>query len=223
MALFLHRSGIMAGTQAPTIITTNTGNEAVADTTYSCPLPASLVSGNLIIVIGALWVSASASQFNTPSGWTQLFQSSGTSTLRSLACFYRVSDGLEGATLAMTTTVNAFKSSVAYQLSGHVGAPEAGTVATGSTSVPDPPSLSPSWGSRPTLWLAAMAHTVATAVQTAPSGYGSIIQDAAVDSGADRPRTAVARLARTAASENPGAFGTSATAWAANTIAVQGP
>jgi hypothetical protein len=214
----------VGGGAFPTVVTTNVGNETVADTTYSAPLPASLVSGNLLIVIASAHTGFGATQYNTPAGWTLLFQSSGTGSLRSLAAFYKVSNGSEGASLALTLTgaLGGFKSSTAYQINGQNGNPEAGTTATGTSSAPNPPNLAPSWGSANTLFIALCAQADgALTAQTAPTNYGSIIQDTTTASGVDNPRTASAVRNLAASSDDPGAFGASVATWAANTIAVR--
>ena len=221
MSLFLHRAGIMnvALSAFPVVQTRNTGADAVQNTSYSAPLPSGLTSGDLLIVIGAL-NSAFATQFNTPSGWTSLFQTAGPGNTRSLACFYKTSNGSEGANLAMTLTALAAKASVSYRISGAAAAPQAGTAATGTSTAPDAPNLSPSWGSQKVLWLAAMAGQWNTAqTQTAPANYSNIQQIAA---GTDQPRIASAERSLEASSENPGAFSAQMLNWIANTIAVRG-
>ena len=207
----------------PAVVTTNVGNETTLDTSYSAPLPASLVSGNLLIVILSGYSGLGASQYNTPAGWTQLFQSSGTGNLRSLAAFYKVSNGSEGSTLALTLTgIGMLKASTAYQISGYQSVPEAGTTATGTSSAPNPPNLAPSWGSANNLFIALCGQLdSALTPQTAPTSYGSIIQDTTTGSGIDNPRTASAVRELTASSDDPGAFGSSVATWAANTIAIR--
>lgn len=226
MLILSQRAGFMARRSVekafPVIEATNTGNEAVVDATYSAPLPAGITAGDLLIVFAAAWNNTFALQYDTPSAWNPLFQSSGTGQLRSLACFYKVADGSEGSTLAMTTTQSAFKASTSYRISNYTGTPEAGTTATGSSSNPNPPSLAPSWGSDKNLFIAVCGQHSGIAAQTEPTNYDDIIQASAVNSSQDRPRAASCTRFYESSSDDPGTFGTSIGSWAANTIVILG-
>jgi hypothetical protein len=101
--------------------------------------------------------------------------------------------------------------------------PEISTVATGSSVSPDPGSLTPSWGSEATTWIASCFRddiTIHTATAY-PTNYDTAQTDINITTSACNVACAV-RVGHTAASEDPGAFTISAAeTWAAYTIAVR--
>jgi hypothetical protein len=111
-----------------------------------------------------------------------------------------------------------------YRISGQFNAaPEAAT-ATGNTASADPPSLTPSWGSTSTLWLAVAGDIVATqGLPSAPASYdGRIVRENDGGGGSNVVRLASARRSLLAATENPAAWTLPGSGqWAAATIAVR--
>jgi hypothetical protein len=211
-----------ASTAFPVIEGSNTGANAggTGASNYSAPLPASITAGELLL----LFVSAGAGAartVTTPTNWSSLFNAIGAGSVRRFCAFYNVANGSEGASVTVQASANSFWSSTAYRISGFQGAPEAATTATGTASNPDPPSLSPSWGSAKTLWIAAAGRDAggASDFSASPANYSGLIQNGGSGS-ANHSATASAYREFQGASENPGTF-TSNSDWAANTVAIR--
>ena len=203
----------------PVVEATNTGFATL--TNYAVPLPSGIVSGDLLLMLIGNAANAARST-TTPSGWTSLYSVVGPSTLRRGTCYYKVATGSEGSTQTVSANGSNRWATIAYRISGFQGAPEAPTPATGLSSSPNPPSLTPSWGAAKTLWLAVSYHVALGAfVQGAPTDYTNVIQVVRLSSGSDSPRTASARRSFQGATEDPGEFSQSVTRWIAATIAIR--
>jgi len=163
-------------------------------------LPASIAAGDLLIV--EIFLNGSIA---TSPGFTQLLASN---------IYWREADGTEGATVTFTGD-NSHSSHNSYRITGwdDGGAPE-GATDTGDTNAP---SLTPSWGSKDTLWLAFVAIAANTACDftAAPTDFTDLIKSAEAEEGGIRIRSASARRELTAASLDAGAFTTSGTIVAA--------
>jgi hypothetical protein len=208
----------------PQVVATNTGNLSSANATYNAPLPASIQAGDLLVVFIGCSNGTGGTTIGTPSGWTQLYTQAGGGNMRRHAAYYRVADGGEGATQAFTASNASIWASTACRITGYQGTPEAGTPATGNSTAPNPPSLTPSWGSAKTLWLAGMAATTASggATTTAPASYTNQLTDVGTLAGLAFPRVSSAQRELEASPEDPGTFTLSATAqWVAGTVAVR--
>lgn len=154
-----------------------------ADTTaHLVIMPDTVNTGDLLIALIAVDGNPT---ITTPSGWTLLQQSNVTGLVKG-AVYYKIADGTEGSTtvdFATETAERMMAQVIRIQAGTYNGAPEA-AVATLSSSVnPDPPNLTPSWGARNSLWLAATAvdntRTVSVypladnQVRTAHSAFGT--------------------------------------------------
>lgn len=207
----------------PVIDDSLTGNEIGSNVTTNVTMPAVVNASDLLLVCLSAW-TPSAITYTTPTNWTSLANDIGPGNLRRVAVFYKVAVGNEdGTTVNFVTSANTFNAWVVYRISGYTGTPEATAIATSTSSAPNSTSLSPSWGSKATLWItmAGMHNTTQTA-QTAPSPYTGLLQNFGNNSSEDRPRTATAHRFLRSSSEDPGAWGASSTNWGAYTIAVRG-
>lgn len=98
--------------------------------------------------------------------------------------------------------------------------PEIGTAATGASTLPNPPTLTPSWGAADTLWLVVAGASGAVTASAYPTNYTDGNDDAT--SSGTAASIASARRALNAATEDPGTFTISAsTNWVAQTLAVR--
>lgn len=185
----------------PTVEKTNVGSSTGASATFVVPLPSNIQAGEMLFIIVALHQTAGRT-LTTPAGWTQLFNITGPSDLRRFAGYYKTADGLEGASVTVTASGTADWASSSYRISGFQGTPEAAT-ATGTTFQPDPPSLTPSWGSAKTLWLAFCAVRDNDLAATSPAGFTNLI--GSVDSTATILMGS-ARLNEETATKDPGVF-----------------
>lgn len=198
----------------PVVQATSTGNSAgVRATTSNVNLPSSVAAGEKLLVIFAC--ERSAADPTTPAGWT--LRSGPTASANvSLTVFEMTAVGGEtSVTVSHGSNRTAW---TCYRISGWQGGAEAGTAATGTSTTPNPPSLTPSWGSASTLWLAVAALDGATAAPSSyPSGYSGGISDYS----ATTTRAMSAQKDSAAASEDPGTYTTTSGAWAAQTIAIR--
>ena len=151
----------------PQVQGTNNGGTSGFTTaaSFNAPLPSGIQAGELLVLfVAAGPFGGGTADIIAPSGWTQLFHTANTDRF---GCYYKVATGSEGATVAVSTTGNRSWATNSYRVSGYQGTPVAGTSATGATASPNPPSVSPSWGSAKTLWIACEADF--SGANTAPS------------------------------------------------------
>ncbi len=210
----------IAGTPAFTSITVKTGSGA----TYDVVMPATVTAGDLLIII---FVAYGTDVWDnvTPSGWTRLTSDGG-------GYLARIADGTEDGTNVNldATGANAAWASQVYRIAAadwYGGSLTDGVVlgsyTTGTSVSPNAPSVSPGWGSIPTLWISSFVNfNVNTSLSSGPSGYTG-----ATYTEVNSPFSCAigsARKVSTSSSENAGAFTTAASAfWSARTIAVRGP
>jgi hypothetical protein len=76
---------------SPAVVSRNESATATASTTHNVSLPASLVSGNLIVVI--MNRGSVVASFNALAGWTELVDDG---LANGITVWYRVSNGAEG-------------------------------------------------------------------------------------------------------------------------------
>lgn len=195
----------------PTVQATNDSITSPGATTATVSLPASISSGDLLIILLATTADLT---WTTPSGWTSLFNYA-PSASRKMVGYYRVADGGEGATVSVSLSTSATTWHNAYRITGYTSPPESGAGATGASGQPDPPSLTAS-GSGDNLWIAIAWGVDVTPTATAPTNYGNKIERAG-----SNLTLASARRENTTGTENPGAFADFTSAeWAAQTIVV---
>ena len=182
-------------------------------------LPDSLVNGNIILA----FLCCDGNQSSTwPGGWTRIVDADSPSSAH-LEVAYHIVDGTEGATISVdpgATAENAVCFTWQIQ-SWHGTTPPEAATAAGVSTTPDCPSLSPSWGSADTLWIACYSQN---------GGIGTVTYIAAYTANREQLETGgggavggvISSLESAVATENPGAYGdTDNQNWAAATIAVR--
>ncbi|MEP2746054.1 MAG: glycine-rich domain-containing protein [Bauldia litoralis] len=192
-------------------------------TSMPVSLPGSISSGDLLLA----WVEVrNYGTWTVPSGWTQLGQQLGGSSVGQLTVFYRIADGTEGASATWTASAGTTAVWQVRKITTWHGTtpPEISTGASGDASAANPSSLTPSWGADETLWFAVAGHTAAStaAWSAGPSSYLDFTSSGASSGGA-ATSLGSAYYENNAASEDPGAFTVSGSNrwWAAFTIAVR--
>lgn len=137
-------------------------------TTHPVDLPASISSGDLLLLFLTVVDFGGVFAITTPSGWTKLYEVYNGSRFNRGAAYYKVASGSEGSTVNVVLNQNGRMAAATLRVTGHNSVVEAAP--TNQANNGNPPSLSPSWGSADTLWLAGI-HEVATNNPGAPSGF----------------------------------------------------
>jgi hypothetical protein len=178
-------------------------------------MPASTTSGDLLIAVVEV---RNPGTWTLPSGWTQLFSPVSAGGVGDLTVFYRTATGSEGGTTeTWTASVATTGVWLTVDISGWDGSSTPAYATKNSGGSPSTNSfntVTPSWGSATTLWLALYGNTAnGTTVSSAPSGYSGLTVQSTISGGGSYCCVAYADLQATATSETPGAFSTSSDRW----------
>ncbi|KKN20429.1 hypothetical protein LCGC14_0935660 [marine sediment metagenome] len=200
----------------PVIEGSNSSRETGIPTEHTVALPAGIVSGELLLVFFST-ASGTSNAVTWPSGWTEYFEvNQGTNAKLNGA--YRQADGTEGASITVTTSLGRRSAHSSYRISGAedpaTQVPESST-ATGLSTDGDPPSLTPTGGSKDYLWFAAIGISADDSAMGAPTNYANLLNQATAN-----PSLGSADRSLNAASEDPGTFTSINASWAVATVAV---
>lgn len=197
------------------VVQSRSSYDASVLTTHPVTLPSGIVAGDILVM--ACTSNGNVPPTGPPAGWAQeiLNVGGGTGTDRFLAVFSKTADGSEGATVDVDMASGVSLNALVWRISG--GALVEGTSTSSSGTTPNPPSLSPSWGARDTLWIALFAAREGSA-SAYPAGYSngrySNHSTTFVVGGAEKSSNA--------ASEDPGTFTIPSSAvWVGGTVAIQ--
>jgi hypothetical protein len=209
---------IAAGSRFPIVSGSQTSNQNANTTTSNITLPASIAAGDLII---AFLASDSGAGANTwPSPWQVLKDEAGTGFQASIA--YLIASG--GETTVAVTHGSERSNHLAIRITNWHGTtpPEINTAATGSSTTPDPGTLTASWGSDDNLWIAVVfADDSATPFPITgwPTNYtANQLQSSTATSAAD---VGIATREFASATDDPGTFTIGTETWNAYTIVVR--
>lgn len=116
---------------------------------------------------------------NTPAGYTLIHNADFCDWwCNEISVFAKFSDGSDGADVTITTSGspsgNDWTTAVAYRIGDAHALPEAASSADRSI-YPDPPNLSPSFGSQNTVWLAASFNGANPDVLEVPVDYSNLL------------------------------------------------
>ena len=202
----------MAFSQVPSF---NAGAQPVNLTEHTLYLPPDIVSGDLLLFFG---LSDGAPTITLPEGWTELFQVASGIAVK-LGAWYRIADGGEGASITVTTSDAEMFATTSFRITGYLGTPEAST-ATGNNTNPQPPSLTPSWGAKDTLWFACQGNDTNRTIVSYPTNYTNGYSALAND--IEGCNLGTARREFNIATEDPDGFYISeADEWVTATVAIQ--
>jgi hypothetical protein len=211
----------------PSVVNTNESATTTAGTSHVISLPASLVVGNLIIIVTN--IGSTLATFNALAGYSEIADEG---VANGIAIWARQVDGTEGATATFTSSANTRDASISYQISGadylSIRPPELSTVATGTSVNPNATTCTPTGGAKDYLWITmfGMAGEQAdddTLVTTVPTNYtGTGLQKTCGVAGTNLGgMVASAHRTANAASEDVGSWtAIDNAAWRAYTIAV---
>ncbi len=196
------------------------GNNTSDVTSHIFTLPGNIVSGNLLLMFATY--DPPAGTITWPGGWTQVY-SFGTGDFGTGQLYKRTADGTEGTTITVTTGTAASSVHTSYRVTATSLTVEAATFTGTNTAIPDPPNLTPTWGTKDTLWFAVTQYGSGTRfVDVYPTNYTNGRNDNWDDSGGVGQGTAIRQL--NATSENPGIFTLNQNwEWLSATVAVEPP
>lgn len=198
---------------------------STASTTHNINMPASVSSGQLLLVL-ICYQGASSVTYDTPSGWTEVRRQSYTSggTL-TFGLFAKTASGSEGGTSVNFSTSSSIRATAqVFRVSGWDGTVSTGVASAAagnglSATSANPPNLAPGWGSVDILWIASHARQQSYTASGAPTDYGNLLN---TNPGVNEPSITSARRERNASSEDPDTFsGTSNTSYLAFTIGIR--
>ena len=190
----------------------------VNGTALAVTLPAGSTAGDLIVIVmQAHSTTTTWTQTAGTTGWTELYDANGQ------ACYYK-QIGAGEANPSFDSSASERSGASALRITGHENpatqAPEASTGATGTSTTPDPDSLTPTGGAKDYLWIAVEGHLTSATTDAAPTNYANL-NTFATGGGPNGTTGSTAERQLNAASEDPGTFTISASdPWVARTIAV---
>jgi len=154
-------------------ITTATTSRGSNDTTDTINLPASVATGDLVIVVEA---KDGNSTFTIPSPWVEIKDARADSNAASAFIAYLDATGGE-TSIDVTTSLSERFNAIAIRITAATWhgttAPEVSTGATGASTAPDPDSVSASWGAEDNLFIATVIYDgSAQSVDGFPTNYG---------------------------------------------------
>jgi len=212
-------SPAVVGTPAETAIVT-------ASTTHVVNLPSGAV-GNQFVAVLSKGSAGTTPSVDALAGWTEVLDEA---IVLGLFVAVRVCDGTEGATTTFTLSSATRGAWIVYEISGAENpatqAPQVGTTATGSSTTPDPPSVSVAGGAKDILTIALFGRAGEEAdddtwTTAAPSGFGTLLQKACGTAGTNLAgMVSTAHLAANTATSDPGTFTCATGAWRAQTVVI---
>lgn len=193
-------------------------------TSMSVTMPANVSAGDRII---ALVSTRYAETWTTiPSGFSEIKAQAGGSAVSQLTVFEKIADGSESSTTKIwgcTTTTTAVWQTILVKGAHASSASEATSNSGDYTTNPNPPSLSPSFGSEDILWLEIACNSASTNLTTAAStNYSGYLSNNASTGGA-QANLASAYRQLNASSEDPDEMPNTGNIryWAAATLAIR--
>lgn len=211
---------------SPTAAAPTTTIISTSGTAHSINMPATVNSGDLLIMfVGA--DNGLAPTFTTPTGWSIqcALTAQGGSALSIV--YVKSAAGTEGGgTVGVTTSANTDMVANVFRVLGWGGTlgtdVVSGTPATASSTAPNPPSASWSWGSLDVLAFAAFGYSKGTTVTVSadPTNYTGETNTWDSTNGAGIVTTQRA-LTAAASPEDPAAYTCTTTSWVANTVVVK--
>lgn len=212
----------------PVVQLATTGAETGNTTAHAIAIPATVNAGDLLIAMivfdGAPTVTWDQSTAGT---WTLIHNTPNGTACRGVA-YAKVADGTEGGlTLSITTSaseqsvyrcvrINQWNGALATGLAN-------GTAATGTSTTPNPPAVTPSWGSDDHLWIAICYYDFGTTTVSAYPANFTEGQFNDTSGGGAGCGLGSSRRQLATNTQDPGTYTISASrAWVAQTLAIRG-
>ena len=198
-----------------------------ATTSAVVDLPSVVNAGDTLLVLHRSAVGTASHGY--PGAWTVLFNDNSDASDDRTSCAWLEATGTEGGTTISITQTSSKFASIAWVIRSatdpNIRAPEFATLATGTSTLPDPNSLSPTGGAKNYLWIwmGGWEGEQTSPPASAPTSYDSQV---GTDSGTAAAITTNVRVASAhrfinATSEDPGSWTISASDdWTATVVAV---
>jgi hypothetical protein len=208
----------------PAVATTAETAVTTAGTNHAVTLPTGIAAGDLILVCMAK--GAGIATVNAHADYTELLDEN---AANGLYIAYRYAAGGE-SNPTFVTSANTRSATIVYRISGAENpatqAPQIGTTATGSSTAPNPPAVTPTGGAKDYLWVALFARSGEEAdddtwVTAAPTNFSGLLQKACGVAGTNLGgMVATATQQANATSLDPAAFTCATGGWRAQTVAI---
>lgn len=189
-----------------------------AGTSHTINFDAAPSAGDLLVVFA---VFDGVPAITWPADWIQVASMDSGTAIRS-EVRYKVAAG-EGASISLSTGVSAEMQARAWRIAAGSfhGTPRVeSSRAAGTSASPNPPVLSPFWGSADYLWLALNGADGSSVTTAWPAGYSQT--GAANSGGATGVGIGYCERSSTGSSQDPGTFTITNDEWTAWTVAIQG-
>lgn len=218
---YRYASGGGGGDGFPNYLSATTTTFSSGATDHNVSMPATVASGDLLIL---QFEGVSDASHTTPSGWTSLSNVAGSFFSMRQSVYYKVAAGTEGGTTVnVVSSVSEKAVAITHRIESgsYQSTPEAAAVndANSPSTTPNPPNLTPSWGSAKTLWIAIFG-SFTSGVSATVSVYP--YSDGQTHAAVTDMHGASCWSKTEASSLNPGTFTQSVSGrWVAGTIAIR--
>lgn len=197
----------------PQVQTTNAA--ATADgTSHVFVLPSGVAENDLLLIFAGSGLDTAA--ITKPGDWNELYNGLYQTTMHAGAWWKKA--GASESNPTFTTAASSQVSYVAYRVNAwdQASTPAFGTPVSGTSTTPNPPACTPSWGALDTLWIAVAHGDSVETVTAIPTSYSNgVHEETAYTQG-------TARRELNAASEDPATFTFSVNdQWVATTIGIR--
>ena len=209
----------------PVVVSTATTIGSTASATPVINLPTTILSGNTLLAAVRV---AGAGAIGWPSGWTELVDVATDASDDQFAMAWRKADGTESTTISLSSANQKF-AGVVWNIHGAddptVQPPELSTIATGTSTTPDPTTVTPTGGAKDYLWMwiGSWEGEQTSPPASNPTNYTGVVGADSGTAGAvtTNVRVAGAHRYNNAASEDPGSWTISVSDdWTAYAVAV---
>lgn len=199
------------GALFPEIVATASTTSASVANSHAANLPGGITAGEILLLV--CYQLANPGAGPVPSGWTRIAASG----LYRLSAYCKVATGGEGATVTVANgsgITDCFTAITARIKRATMAAGLA--TAEGGTGPPDPPSLTPGWGTTNTLWVACGYAERSASADIQITGYPAGFDLSQVYAQTNGPslikqRLAICAMEDAVSSKNPAAYSSSPT------------
>lgn len=156
-----YAAGAMGGSAPPagfSVLSVTPAIQATPATSFNFTLPATINSGDLLILMVCARRDSSTTSMTTPTGWTQFYYNNAGS-IRMQFLYRYAGSGEGGGTVSLSSGSDASFAAQCWRIAGASGAPQVAVTASGGWgTAPNPPTLA-SGLTGEIIWLSGAAVT----------------------------------------------------------------